>query len=565
MTRRVRMSRALTIGLLLPTALAIAAVGGAALGVAFGANVTDERMVTAHAFLGEREPSAPPQDRFQHAKHAKLFPLCSTCHAGVTDAQQSIWPNPAQCTACHDGVVEQRVTWEPRTTPRAGNLRFTHEAHRRAVLAKRPADSAVTTNCAACHNERGAPRMAVRNAVVEQCLDCHALNAAHFDLPAEACATCHVPLASAPGLTTEGIARFSKPKSHDAPGFALGGHGKEAKGAGAPGTPQAVAANCATCHSQNLCMACHVNAPEVPAIQALAADARAPVYTAALMAPPSHASPAFLRTHGRDAQRGTATCAACHARESCTSCHVGTEPPRAIAALPVAGPGRAPGVHLEREPPPSHTREFMTDRHGPEASTRPATCETCHVRATCLECHRPAGEQYSYVRQSSAAQQQRNGQTQANGHAQANGQAQLQAPGRTEVARRSGFHPASFLTRHPSSAYAREANCSDCHNAAQFCQSCHQQSGLVANSKIGTAGYHDAYRNFSLGHGQAARQSLETCASCHAERDCTTCHSAVGGGFRFNPHGPGFNASRAKSKNPSFCTACHGTAIPGGR
>jgi hypothetical protein len=131
--------------------------------------------------------------------------------------------------------------------------------------------------------------------------------------------------------------------------------------------------------------------------------------------------------------------------------------------------------------------------------------------------------------------------------------------------RQAGYHPAQFLTRHPSSAYAREANCSDCHNAAQFCQSCHQQSGLVATSKLGKTGYHDVFRNFSLGHGQAARQSLESCVACHAERDCTTCHSAVNGGFRFSPHGPGFNADRMRSKNASLCTACHGNSIPKGR
>jgi hypothetical protein len=135
---------------------------------------------------------------------------------------------------------------------------------------------------------------------------------------------------------------------------------------------------------------------------------------------------------------------------------------------------------------------------------------------------------------------------------------------RPEATQQSRYHAQGFLTRHPSAAYAREASCSDCHNPAQFCQSCHQQSGLVATSRIGQAGYHDVFRGFSLGHGQAARQSLESCAACHAERDCTACHSAVGGGFRFNPHGPGFNAARLLSKNPSLCAACHGTAIPGG-
>jgi hypothetical protein len=76
------------------------------------------------------------------------------------------------------------------------------------------------------------------------------------------------------------------------------------------------------------------------------------------------------------------------------------------------------------------------------------------------------------------------------------------------------------------------------------------------------AGFHDGARAFLVGHGQAARQSLETCASCHAERDCLTCHSAQGG-RRFNPHGPGFNPERLLRKNPEMCTACHGRAIPG--
>jgi hypothetical protein len=341
------------------------------------------------------------------------------------------------------------------------------------------------------------------------------------DLPSSACATCHVPLSEAPGLTTEDIARFPKPRSHEAPGFILGGHGKDAKGPGPAGSPRAVAASCATCHVQNFCISCHVDAPESPTIRALAMDARSPAYAHVLTAPPSHAARDFLRTHGRAAQRANATCATCHTQQSCLSCHVGV-PSRAIAALPTAGPGRARGAQLVRAAPVTHTREFR-ERHGAEASARPTTCETCHVRETCLECHRPEG------------------------------------------ARQSAYHPRAFLTRHPSSAYAREANCSDCHNPAQFCQSCHQQSGLVAASRIGRAGYHDAFRGFSLGHGQAARQSLESCASCHAERDCTACHSAVGGGFRFNPHGPGFDAARARSKNPSLCVACHGRAIPGTR
>jgi hypothetical protein len=77
------------------------------------------------------------------------------------------------------------------------------------------------------------------------------------------------------------------------------------------------------------------------------------------------------------------------------------------------------------------------------------------------------------------------------------------------------------------------------------------------------AGFHDANPGFLLGHGKAARQELETCVTCHAERDCLACHSAQGG-RRFNPHGPGFDAERLRRRNPEMCTVCHGEAIPGG-
>lgn len=339
-----------------------------------------------------------------------------------------------------------------------------------------------------------------------------------MDVPSQACATCHVPLTDAPGLTRVDIASFPRPRSHDATDFLLGGHGRLATVSAGASRQAGVAASCATCHARNLCISCHVNAAESPVITALALDDRSPAFAGSMPVLASHRATGFLRAHGMAAQRSTATCATCHARESCMTCHVGV-PPRAVATLPAAGRGRAAGAQLTRMPPSSHTREFR-ERHGAEASARPKTCETCHVRSTCLQCHRP------------------------------------------DVGPQSRFHAQNFLTRHPSSAYAREANCSDCHNTAQFCQSCHQQSGLVAAGRIGTAGYHDAFRGFSLGHGQAARQGLESCASCHAERDCTACHSAVGGGFRFNPHGPGFNAARARSRNPSVCIACHGRLIP---
>ncbi len=475
-------------------------------------------VLAGDALVAASVGSRSRQGSFPHEKHAGLFPLCTACHAGVVEPGRPMWPDPSGCASCHDGVVKARIEWEPPARPRGSNLRFTHEAHNRAAALT---DSALIRNCSRCHTESGAPRMAVQHAVVGQCLDCHGLDGPHVDVPSPACATCHVPLTQALGLSRQEIGNFPRPRSHEAPDFRLGAHGKLARAVNPTSGRVGIAASCATCHARNLCIACHVNASESPVISALELDDRSPVFALSQPVPVSHARPDFLRTHGREAQREAASCATCHTRESCTTCHVGV-PPRAVVTLATAGPNRAAGAQVTRTPPPSHTPDFR-ENHSAEANARPRACEICHVRSMCLDCHRP------------------------------------------DVAPQSRYHRSGFVTRHPSAAYAREANCSDCHNGAQFCQSCHQQTGVVAARRIGVTGYHDAFRGFSLGHGQAARQSLESCASCHAERDCVVCHSAVGGGFRFNPHGPGFNAARVRSKNPSVCIACHGRAIPDSR
>ena len=210
-------------------------------------------------------------------------------------------------------------------------------------------------------------------------------------------------------------------------------------------------------------------------------------------------------------------CATCHTQESCATCHLAM--PRPVRLLPVAGPGRGVGARLERRRPASHGVDYA-DGHRGIASAAPQTCAGCHTREQCLECHRP------------------------------------------NAAAQAGYHPADFLSRHPIAAYSQEVSCASCHNTSQFCQSCHRQSGVVATAVLGTkANFHDAKGAFLLGHGQAARQSLESCVSCHAERDCLTCHSAQGG-RGFNPHGPGFDAARLRQRNSQMCAACHGAVIP---
>lgn len=355
--------------------------------------------------------------------------------------------------------------------------------------------------------------MQVSLAVNRSCLACHGITTPHLSAPDSACAACHLPLARAVRLTRADVSGFREPPSHRESAFRGSGHGTLATAQRSQGQP--VAASCATCHARDFCLQCHVDAPETPAIQALPPDKRSLAIGAALEAPPSHREPGFAELHGRNIRAGT-TCAACHTRESCLTCHAGSAP-RPVQRLAKAGAGRAVGAMIRRRRPPTHGADF-TDAHAPFARAAARSCVTCHARTECLSCHIPSSGQSR------------------------------------------GYHPANFLTRHPAAAYARATSCADCHNTASFCASCHAQLGLRSTGPL-RAGYHDASPGFLFGHGKAARQELETCVSCHAERDCLTCH-ATAGGRRFNPHGPGFDAERLKRKNPEMCTTCHGAAIP---
>jgi Doubled CXXCH motif (Paired_CXXCH_1) len=351
----------------------------------------------------------------------------------------------------------------------------------------------------------------VRPPVVGRCFACHGIRTAHFAAPDSACASCHLPLAAATALRRADVAALDTPPSHRAPGFATAaGHGALAP------APGGVAASCATCHARDFCLTCHVDAPEQPTIQALARDPRATAIPASLKPPSTHAAADFLTRHGRRLQAEPRRCSTCHTRESCLACHRGTA--GVATGLPARSSDRAVGAVITRRPPASHAGGFE-EHHAAEAAAS-NSCAGCHARADCLECHRPT------------------------------------------AASASGYHPRGFLARHPALAYTRETNCSDCHNTGSFCVSCHAQAGLRSTGILVASSYHDAKRFFGLGHGQAARQSLETCVGCHVERDCLTCHASLGG-RRFNPHGPGFDAARLKRKNPQMCTACHGTNIPG--
>ena len=469
-----------------------------------------------------------PDTTFNHRQHAKLFPTCEGCHAGIATGDASTtMPTEAQCRECHNGTDGKVVTW--RRLPRPiGLIRFAHTVHAGKV------DSA-GRSCGTCHATLGATWMDVRRAPPESCVQCHSHNTPHL-ADENRCATCHVPLIAATDLTADRIAVLPKPPSHERATFAS----KHAPAS------ELSTATCAVCHARESCANCHVNAAAIPVINSLGRDARVarlvggrvPSYAV----PADHETPVFRQTHGEAARTNVLRCGSCHARPSCEACHTDA-PDETLRRMPVAEPGGAKGVELIAQPmrrrlmPPLsvmqqgnapdttprlaaprmvrvHDIGFRT-QHRTAAASNAMNCSSCHAQRFCTDCHG------------------------------------------SEASRR--FHPVNFTVRHAADGYRRDAECSSCHNAEAFCRDCHRQTGLASRGRLDVA-FHTAQPQWLLQHGRAARQGLATCTTCHAQRDCLTCHSTTGWGV--SPHGPGFDASRLAKSAPTTCLRCH-VRVPG--
>ena len=447
-------------------------------------------------------PRLLADEQFPHEQHANLFPVCTGCHVGVEENDSArFYPAAATCAGCHDGLREQRVTYSP---PRPGGpsmLDFDHVEHFTEAAQEDLA-------CEDCHTRAGDSRMAVRYASARRCLACHEHQSPEHITVAQ-CVECHVPFAES-GLEPTLALALPVPDPHREPGFIERIHADSARA-----RPE----RCATCHVRERCEACHVNAADNAVIASIPALGTGPGGTrlvalpdtaARYPEPPSHRDPDWLKEHGFDARATPADCATCHTRQSCETCHRG--PVRQVVNLmPDARTTSAPGVTTERLAPESHRTPEFRRRHGNVATTQSASCTTCHVRVECEACHN--------------------------------------APDRMP------YHPANFESRHPAAAYGRELECSSCHSTERFCRDCHAQLGMRSQGRLGS-GFHDAQPLWLLRHGQAARQTLESCTTCHEQRDCMQCHSQTGS-FQINPHGPDFDAERARDRNSRICFACH--------
>jgi hypothetical protein len=440
------------------------------------------------------------RDHFPHEQHARLFPLCTGCHEGITTNDSSrFYPAPTLCAGCHNGTELDRVSWNrPGVEP--SNLKFSHTTH----------NDMVELDCSDCHTREGAGRMAVEHAVAARCFSCHE---ATNHLADAQCEQCHIPLART-ALPVARIEHLPAPPSHQEPTFLERLHGELSRS-----NQQA----CIVCHTRERCAACHVDAAsraEISAMPAVQPPRALPAMKARYFVPASHTRTDWLEAHG-GAARDIASCSACHTRESCMTCHA-TKTPSAIRGLPQRASGAAPGVSATRRAPASHRAPFFERRHGAVAASQKESCVSCHARTECEDCHNAAR-----AGQSAAASQSKS----------------------------AGFHPANFLQRHAGAAFGRTLECANCHETSRFCRDCHERTGMGTAGRL-EAGFHDAQPFWLLNHGKPARQGLESCATCHKQTDCMQCHSDLGA-FRVSPHGPGFNAKRVQNRNARLCFACH--------
>ena len=438
-----------------------------------------------------------PDTIFPHAEHEKLFPSCRACHAGIADGRDEDLYTVTQsdCRPCHDGTVVAEVEWEPPKAPPT-NLVFDHVAHAARITGE-------ALDCSSCHRPDGGSRMDVVLADVAACLDCHD-TPSHFTADVD-CRVCHAPLAEAAELPPAAIASFTRPADHEDSTFVFL-HGQMMAGG---------IERCAVCHTRDSCEMCHLNSEDVPEVAALAFDTRVAEMIrdreGSWPAPPDHGDD-FARHHGPLTSASLATCANCHTESSCRSCH-GDSEAAWLAALPDPPESDRRGVRLTDARPPDHPPGF--DRtHAAVAAAGALDCTVCHTEDYCEDCHQGSFQ--------------------------------------------PGFHPVNYLQRHASEAWARDSECSACHSPEVFCRDCHTSLGLSPLGGVTGKSYHDSEPGWMISHGRAARQGLESCASCHQQTDCLACHSSKTG-WAVNPHGPDFDPGRAADAAGATCLVCHPT------
>jgi hypothetical protein len=344
---------------------------------------------------------------------------------------------------------------------------------------------------------------------------------------------------------------------------------------------------CVSCHAHRAprhlaptaaCRTCHVPITAQPRLSA--------ERVSRLPQPPWHDAAGFASDHGRVSGTAAASCAVCHARESCERCHANAASVPLIAGL--ARDARHATLVAGRaavyRAPASHRGGDWRAAHGADARRSTESCANCHTQPSCTACHAggsgtarvailslpgPGVRQGLGVRAPhltsglhEAGFSTRHGTAAAAGRmncTQCHTERACAACHAAPDSRR--LHAENFVERHAVDVFSSAADCQSCHNTERFCRDCHSRTGVASSGRMNAA-FHTGQPNWVLSHGQAARMGMESCASCHRQADCVRCHSATGG-WGVNPHRSGFRAGALAERNVASCRWCHVGALPG--
>jgi hypothetical protein len=170
----------------------------------------------------------------------------------------------------------------------------------------------------------------------------------------------------------------------------------------------------------------------------------------------------------------------------------------------------------------SHEAAWL-ETHGKWAMASVSSCSSCHDQTMCSQCHtattRPMPPSIQFPEKVTA----------------------------------EFIHRGDWISRHAIEAWADPTSCTKCHGTG-YCQSCHSFQGVGSIQGVGKNPHPSEWLTF---HGQAARQNIVSCASCHqgARPSCVNCHGSTQ--FRVNPHPPSWKGTRAQIGTTPMCQVCH--------
>ncbi len=262
---------------------------------------------------------------FEHKRHTTAGVACVSCHEDIDKAGDDgplHLPSTATCTSCHKKPHDTRACGTCHGSPMAREgavaarkfLKFSHQGHLGTVKGQ----------CVPCHASAGAPDAETLRPPMAQCFTCHK----HKDqFKVRDCDSCHHDLPS----------EHIKPASHVVhEGDFLREHGVRAASA---------RDLCATCHSQQSCDVCHgATTPILPWKLAVESPTLSRLH-------PGN----FMARHPDEAKAQPALCATCHSENSCLGCHVdrnvaakkGVPSPHPPGWVRAVGGGHGPAARLD--------------------------------------------------------------------------------------------------------------------------------------------------------------------------------------------------------------------------